>query len=122
MTAAVCRCSHVRARHQNGTGDCWSVACGCYSFRPRPVVETKPDEDRCPRSDLPPEMCAHCRGHIDGPRLVLDDTVLDRDDLGPRFPASFDGRCAVCDDHIEVGDCIAMLVDGSGPSCRRHHP
>lgn len=30
-----CKCSHTQAVHSHGTGDCWSLACGCGKFRLR---------------------------------------------------------------------------------------
>jgi hypothetical protein len=33
--AAECLCSHTQATHDRGAGECWSLACGCRTFRLR---------------------------------------------------------------------------------------
>lgn len=65
----------------------------------------------CPRTDLPPEMCSHCRG------LDLPETLDDhRSDLSPitwRGTAKFESRCLTCRDDIYVGDPIARTEAGN---------
>lgn len=34
-SAARCQCSHARISHTGGAGNCWSVVCGCRSYRPK---------------------------------------------------------------------------------------
>lgn len=58
----------------------------------------------CERTELPEEMCSHCRG-LDKPEPV--DAAL----AGPVFEARFEGRCANCHREIEVGDRIARTED-----------
>ncbi len=64
--------------------------------------------ERCELTDLPIEMCAHCRG-LDLPKPPPTDW----------FPARFSGFCADCRKPIEVGDDIASTEDGY--ICRRRH-
>lgn len=71
-------------------------------------------EARCERSDLPPAMCAHCRGHFD---VVPTETTLTEDDIGPRFTARYSGHCGACDGWIRTGETIGALVDGGGFAC-----
>lgn len=58
----------------------------------------------CALTELPVEMCAHCRGD----RLPTDD----RPELGPPFPARYDGECSGCGDDFAAGDTIR--ADGQG--------
>jgi hypothetical protein len=67
--------------------------------------------DRCERTDLPVDGCAHCRPKVVDP--VLDDVL----ELGPRFTAQFSGACGSCDGYIHAGETIAALVDGPGYAC-----
>lgn len=55
---------------------------------------------RCDKTDLPEEMCAHCRGL---------DTVVERDDEGDAFRAKYPGTCNICDQDIEAGDWIQRV-------------
>ena len=62
-------------------------------------------EPRCERTDLPVSMCAHCRGHDHTPDGVR---------FGTTIAARYPGRCALCDDHIEPDDLIAVVLDDHG--------
>lgn len=61
----------------------------------------------CALTELPAEMCAHCRGD----RLPAETDDDDRD-YGPRFPAGYPGDCDGCGDRFEAGDTIR--ADGQG--------
>lgn len=81
-------------------------------------------EQLCERSDLPPSMCAHCRGLGWEPVIdlaaALDDEprrgeYLPRDNAMntmPGFKAEFTSSCPGCNDEIKPGDRIARERDG----------
>ena len=54
---------------------------------------------RCDKTDLPTDMCAHCRG-VDLP---------EREDSGDAIRARFSGHCNGCDREIEPGDWIRKV-------------
>lgn len=56
--------------------------------------------ERCERTDLLVEQCAHCRGHD-------EEGSRPREKTGPRFAALFRSPCGGADD-IEAGDEIVM--------------
>lgn len=63
--------------------------------------------DRCPRTDLPKDGCAHCRPGGDRPapeRLESDVTVY--------FTAQYDGNCADCGERWWAGSQIGRLREG----------
>jgi hypothetical protein len=71
-------------------------------------------EAECPLSELPPSMCA-CPKHRGGELPTEVDTV------GPSFEAAYGGVCERCERHINPGQDIARVADGSGyvPRCPR---
>jgi hypothetical protein len=58
--------------------------------------------DRCERSDLPPEMCSHCRGLDQPPPKSIAEHVI---------VAKYDGHCPLCSGTIREGEPIG-LIDG----------
>lgn len=63
--------------------------------------------DRCERTELPPEMCSHCRGH--------DERPVPKPALGPWFEAAYAGRCCRCGRPFNFLDIVrADWPDGSG--------
>lgn len=59
--------------------------------------------DRCEMSDLPTEMCSHCRGLDKRPEKVA---------AGHWIAAKFASKCDVCDGWIREGDPIGYVEDG----------
>ncbi len=76
-------------------------------------------EPVCPRTDLPQAWCAHCRDHDQLPKVTLS-----TGEFGVPFQARYDGRCAVCDGPIRVGDVTARLAPevGDGYGCQECLP
>jgi hypothetical protein len=66
--------------------------------------------ERCERTDLLVDQCAHCRGDEDRPQRRASRP----------FPAAFVGSCAIGLDFVDEGDEIVM-VDGeaSHADCAR---
>lgn len=65
----------------------------------------------CPRSDLPPAMCWHCRGHEHIQVPDLDDELSGDIHWTPRtppaaVPARVGGKCRSCEHPIERGELI----------------
>lgn len=60
--------------------------------------------ERCEQSDLPPDMCAHCRGD----QL---DTGLGDFEIDYTFTAGRAGPCANCSSRIEPGDQVGVTTD-----------
>jgi hypothetical protein len=74
-------------------------------------------EQLCELSDLPPSMCAHCRGLGHEPIMDLDDdgggysaNALHNGPTG--FAAEFPSDCPACGGAIRPGDRIARERDG----------
>lgn len=67
-------------------------------------------ELKCPKTELPVGMCAHCRG---------DDELYTTEPLR-WFEAEFHGRCCGCGTRIVPGDEIAW--NGDGYVCREGDP
>lgn len=68
---------------------------------------------RCELTDLPEDMCAHCKG-VDGPQ------PLDDYELQGVFHAKFNGECYVDGAHrIIKGDEISEVVRTDRPSTAR---
>jgi hypothetical protein len=65
---------------------------------------------RCIVTDLPPEMCAHCRKLPPLPTDVFDEPA---EAPPPWFLARYDGRCVSCGHWIE-GGIDEIRSDGSG--------
>ena len=69
----------------------------------------------CPMSDLPPDMCWHCRGHQ---HLDPQDPYAGEDDDTPTavpsmaFPARVHGMCRRCGHPIERGELIVGGDEG----------
>jgi len=72
-------------------------------------------EKRCEITELPVEMCSHCRGLDDKPRPQVTVKSISI--------ARFNGRCGVCGEHgiREDGPLYRVEVDGeelwAGPCC-----
>ncbi len=66
-------------------------------------------EERCERTDLIKDQCAHCRGH-DHPE---QDYIGSHPPLGTTVLARFEARCARYVEHrIEPGDVIRKADEG----------
>lgn len=78
-------------------------------------------EPRCPATDLPESMCAHCRGHDTGEMPVVK---LTTGSFGVPFLARYEGRCAICGEAIHVGDVTARIDPdiAEGYGCERCLP
>jgi hypothetical protein len=66
-------------------------------------------EPRCGLTELPVNMCAHCR-----------EQWLPEPEPPRWFLAQYPGRCVDCDGPIEPGDEIAATDDGYVCCTRRH--
>jgi hypothetical protein len=72
---------------------------------------------RCERTDLLTDQCAHCRPRAYSPPPVGGVR------FGPEFTARYPGKCALCDRRIEIDDPIAGVLDDcddvEGYACAR---
>lgn len=72
-------------------------------------------DERCERTELLVDQCAHCRGHADPAAEALAAERLDRHAEDPedaiRIPARFAGRCPSCGEHIHPGDTIVRRAE-----------
>lgn len=68
-------------------------------------------DDRCAVTELPVDMCAHCR--------KAPDPEPERRNLGSLFAAAYHGRCVDCDQPFGAGDRIRADGEGGylGPCC-----
>lgn len=65
--------------------------------------------DRCELTDLPREMCAHCKG------VEAEDPTVDYR-LEGVFTAKYNGTCGIDDDHgIVKGDEISRVMPTDNP-------
>ena len=72
------------------------------------------EDGHCEVSDLPPEMCSHCRKLDEPPKAYVQsrEWVLETEVLQPRaFYARYRGWCDECDSVIMVGMAIAYSDD-----------
>jgi hypothetical protein len=70
---------------------------------PQPAED---DEQRCPRTDLLPSMCGHCRGHTD-PSPMEDVAIV------ARWTARYPGDCGRCGEKFAPGDKLGRDEDGA---------
>lgn len=73
-------------------------------------------EGVCPRSDLPPAQCAHCRGSKERrpavPRASRDlVTDLARRELGQQVVLLDASVCESCDRALAVGELVTLRPD-----------
>ncbi|ANZ35316.1 hypothetical protein BBK82_03675 [Lentzea guizhouensis] len=71
----------------------------------RPDVTTTVRRERCEKSDLWPEECAHCRG------LQLDVGDMAEIEVVRRWRAPRTGVCPTCEHQYEEGDVLMRTVD-----------
>lgn len=75
-------------------------------------------EELCPRSDLPPRSCAHCRGSVEvRPRTVprVRDAVSDLevpDGRSRQVVLLVQAECGGCARLLSVGELVTVLPDG----------
>jgi hypothetical protein len=62
--------------------------------------------ERCEKSDLWPEECAHCRG------LQLDIGDLAETKIARRYRRIRPGTCPTCEQQYEIGDLVMVTEDG----------
>jgi hypothetical protein len=70
-------------------------------------VTTTVRRERCEKSDLYPEECAHCRGL----QLDLGDELAEQR-ITHRWPAKRDGTCPTCQQSYDEGDLLMRTIDG----------